>query len=59
MAGKGRTYTQEFRDSAIQLALNSEKSVLTDQSRVIYIRGRIPIVVLDTCHIKLDKFLLK
>jgi len=28
MAGKGTTYTQEFKDSAIQLALNSEKSVL-------------------------------
>ena len=28
MAGKGTTYPQEFKDSAIQLALNSEKSVL-------------------------------
>ena len=28
MAGKGTAYTQEFKDSAIQLALNSEKSVL-------------------------------
>ena len=26
MAGNGRRYTQEFKDSAIQLALNSEKS---------------------------------
>jgi transposase len=28
MAGRGQTYTKEFKDSAIQLALNSEKSVL-------------------------------
>ena len=28
MAGYGQRYTQEFKDSAIQLALNSEKSVL-------------------------------
>jgi len=28
MAGKGTTYPQEFKDSAIQLVLNSEKSVL-------------------------------
>lgn len=28
MAGNGRRYTQEFKDSAIQLALNSEKSVI-------------------------------
>lgn len=28
MAGKGIAYTQEFKDSAIQMALNSEKSVL-------------------------------
>ena len=28
MAGYGRRYTQEFKDSAIQLALNSEKSGL-------------------------------
>ena len=27
MAGKGQKYTQEFKDSTIQLALNSEKSV--------------------------------
>lgn len=27
MAGKGKSYTQEFKNSAIQLALNSEKSV--------------------------------
>lgn len=26
MAGNGRRYTQEFKDSAIQLALNSKKS---------------------------------
>lgn len=26
MAGRGTSYTQEFKDSAIQLALNSEKS---------------------------------
>ncbi len=26
MAGKGRHYTKEFKDSTIQLALNSEKS---------------------------------
>lgn len=26
MAGKGRHYTQEFKNSTIQLALNSEKS---------------------------------
>ena len=28
MGRRGQTYTQEFKDSAIQLALNSEKSVL-------------------------------
>ena len=28
MAGKAQTYTKEFKDSAIQLAINSEKSVL-------------------------------
>jgi transposase len=28
MAGRGQTYTKEFKDSEIQLALNSEKSVL-------------------------------
>lgn len=28
MAGYGKRYTQEFKDSAIQLALNSEKSVM-------------------------------
>ena len=28
MAGYGQRYTQEFKDSAIQLALNNEKSVL-------------------------------
>jgi transposase len=28
MAGYGQRYTKEFKDSAIQLALNSEKSVL-------------------------------
>lgn len=28
MARRGQTYTKEFKDSAIQLALNSEKSVL-------------------------------
>jgi transposase len=28
MAERGQTYTKEFKDSAIQLALNSEKSVL-------------------------------
>ncbi len=28
MAGYGKRYTQEFKDSAIQLALNSQKSVL-------------------------------
>ena len=28
MAGRGQTYTKEFKNSAIQLALNSEKSVL-------------------------------
>lgn len=27
MAGKGRSYTQEFKDSAIQLALNSNKAI--------------------------------
>jgi transposase len=27
MAGRGQKYTQEFKDSTIQLALNSEKSV--------------------------------
>jgi len=27
MAGKGRSYTQEFKDSAIQLALNNDQSV--------------------------------
>ena len=27
MAGKGKSYTQEFKNSAIQLALNSEKTV--------------------------------
>lgn len=27
MAGKGKSYTQEFKNSAIQLALNSEKPV--------------------------------
>ena len=26
MAGRGSSYTQEFKNSAIQLALNSEKS---------------------------------
>ena len=26
MAGRGTSYTQEFRNSAIQLSLNSEKS---------------------------------
>ena len=34
MAGKGTTYTQEFRDSAIQLTLNSEKSVRTIASEL-------------------------
>jgi transposase len=29
MAGYGKRYTQEFKDSAIQLALNSEKSAMT------------------------------
>lgn len=28
MAGYGQRYTQEFKDSAIQLALNSEKSAM-------------------------------
>lgn len=28
MAGKGQKYPKEFKDSAIQLALNSEKSVI-------------------------------
>jgi len=28
MSGYGRRYTQEFKDSAIQLALNSEKSAM-------------------------------
>ncbi len=28
MAGYGKRYTQEFKDTAIQLALNSEKSTL-------------------------------
>ena len=28
MAGVGQRYTQEFKDSAIQLALNSEKSAM-------------------------------
>ena len=28
MAGYGKRYTQEFKDSAIQLALNSEKSAM-------------------------------
>ena len=28
MAGYGRRYTQEFKDSTIQLALNSEKSAI-------------------------------
>lgn len=28
MAGKGQRYPKEFKDSAIQLALNSEKSVI-------------------------------
>lgn len=28
MAGRGQVYTKEFKDSTIQLALNSEKSVL-------------------------------
>ena len=28
MAGNGKRYTKEFKDSAIQLALNSEKSVM-------------------------------
>jgi len=28
MAGYGRRYTQEFKDSSIQLALNSEKSAM-------------------------------
>lgn len=28
MDGRGQTYTKVFKDSAIQLALNSEKSVL-------------------------------
>jgi transposase len=28
MAGKGQKYAKEFKDSAIQLALNSEKSVI-------------------------------
>ena len=28
MAGKGKKYPKEFKDSAIQLALNSEKSVI-------------------------------
>ena len=28
MAGYGKRYTQEFKDTAIQLALNSEKPVL-------------------------------
>ena len=27
MAGKGQTYTSEFRASAIQLALNNEKPI--------------------------------
>ena len=34
MAGKGTTYTQEFKDSAIQLTLNSEKSVRTVASEL-------------------------
>ena len=34
MAGKGTKYTQEFRDSAIQLTLNSEKSVRTIASEL-------------------------
>jgi transposase len=29
MAGYGKRYTQEFKDSAIQLALNSKKSAMT------------------------------
>lgn len=28
MAGRGTTYTQEFKDSTIQLILNSDKSIL-------------------------------
>ena len=28
MAGKGKRYTKEFKDSTIQLALNSEKSAM-------------------------------